>query len=652
MSEIVETISSDISMDIVEKTIPDLVLENVREDPDGIAIRFKEDGVWNELTWEEHYRKIRRFALGLEELGFGEEDTLLTMAFNRPQHLWAWLSAAWLGGKSAPQHQDAQSDQVFEQLELVRPSIVYAEDQQVVDKILDSIADSPYIDTVIYYDEKGMFRYDPESIDLLSIDDVFELGREREGDISDEGFRTRTDDLNSDVPVLLSPTSGTTGTPKRVILTHANFINLGKSWLSVDALPPGSDYFSSAPLAWIGDQLVLLSVCLLGRWTANFPEEPETKQTDLREIGPEMYYSSPTAYEQYIADIKAKIENTTRFKKFIYDLTMNIGHKYASYISGENSNEEPSLSLRVQHWLSYWVMYRPILDKLGLKRVKYMYTGGGMLGEEHFQYFHALGIPLKQIWGQTEVCGFVTVHPDNDIQADTVGTVVPNVEAGITDEQELTVRGPVVTDGYYRQPDKTEESIRDGWLYTDDYGSITDEGHVKIHDRMDNVIMLADGTEVHPAKIESKLKFNPYIEEAMVIGEGRKFLSAIVNIRYDNVAEWADQRDIQYSGYRDLSQHPQVLKLIESLVQETNKEFDEEMQIRCFVSLFKQFDADDGEVTRTGKLRRAIILDRYESLIAAIYTGEDTIEVESEITYQDGSTSVQKAEIQIQDVGK
>jgi long-chain acyl-CoA synthetase len=401
-------------------------------------------------------------------------------------------------------------------------------------------------------------------------------------------------------------------------------------------------------MAWVGEQMILIAAAFVGGWTANFPEQPETEAEDLREIGPEIIFSSPNRYEAWVADIKAKIENTTRLKRFVYEKAMSIGRKYAEYISGDKSDEEPPATLRAAHWLSYWVAYRPILDKIGLKRAKNVYTGGGPLGEDHFSYYHALGVPLKQIWGQSEVCGFVTMHRDDDIQVDTVGEVFPNVEVGITPGGELLVRGPVVTSGYYGMPEKTESAMEDGWLHTDDFGALTDDGQVKIFDRMDDVLELNDGTAVAPISVETKLKFNPYVKEALVVGDGRDSLAAVLNLRFDNVAEWADQRDIQYAGYKDLTQKPPVLELMRQVVAETNEDL--EHPIERFLILFKEFDADDGELTRTGKIRREVVVDRYGKLVDGLYGDQEDVEMDITITYQDGRESEEHGTMAIVDV--
>lgn len=628
---------------VSDRALPEILIDHVNEHPDDIALRWKQYGVWQEFTWSEYYERVEAFALGLEELGFGDGDVLFTIGYNRPHQLWAWLAAMSLGGMAAPNYEDMLPDDIRKQLQLLEPHVVYAEDQEMVDKLLLVADEVPSLETIVYRDPKGMFRYDDhEDPAIVSYEEIEERGRDRKSKsgsgVDDDYLPSRVAGIDPESPAMLPPTSGTTGMPKRVKLSHFNFVNLANAAIEIDPLPKESDYFSYLPMAWVGEQMILIAAAFVGGWTANFPEQPETEAEDLREIGPEIIFSSPNRYEAWVADIKAKIENTTRLKGYVYEKAMDVGRRYADYVSGDAEGEPPA-TLKAAHWLMYWIAYRPILDKIGLKRAKNVYTGGGPLGEEHFSYYHALGVPLKQIWGQSEVCGFVTMHRDEDIQSDTVGEVFPNVEVGITPGGELLVRGPVVTSGYYNMPEKTESALEDGWLHTDDFGALTDDGHVKIFDRMDDVLELADGTAIAPISVETKLKFNPYVKEALVVGDGRDELAAVLNIRFDNVAEWADQRDIQYTGYRDLTQKPPILELMREVVAETNEELDH--PIDRFVVLFKEFDADDGELTRTGKLRREVVGNRYQQLVDGIYAGDEEIEMDVTITYQDGRESVE-----------
>jgi len=640
---------------VSDRALPEVLIDHAHDHPDDVALRWKRYGVWEEFTWEEYYERVEAFALGLEEYDFDDGDVLFTIGYNRPHQLWAWLAAQSLGGMAAPNYEDMLPEDIRKQLQLLEPRIVYAEDQEMVDKILLVADEVPSLETIVYRDEKGMFRYengetDTHGLAVVSYDDVEARGRERlaTGEVAEGALHERIKNVDPESPAVLTPTSGTTGMPKRVRLSHFNFVNLANAAIEMDPLPEESDHFSYLPMAWVGEQMILMAAAFVGGWTANFPEQPETEEEDLREIGPEIIFSSPNGYEAWVADVKAKIENTTRLKRFVYEKAMSIGRRYADYVIGDRNDRDPPAWLRAAHWLSYWVAYRPILDKIGLKRAKNVYTGGGPLGEDHFEYFHALGVPLKQIWGQSEVCGFVTMHRDDDIQVETVGEVFPNVEVGITPGGELLVRGPVVTSGYYGMPEKTEEAIEDGWLHTDDFGALTEDGHAKVFDRMDDVIELADGTAIAPISVETKLKFNPYIKEAMVIGDSREELTAVLNIRFDNVAEWADQRDIQYAGYRDLTQKEPVLELLRGVVVETNADL--EHPIQRFLVLFKEFDADDGELTRTGKLRREVVMERYDELVTALYDGSEAVEMDVTITYQDGRQSDERGRMRIVDV--
>ncbi|QZA88276.1 AMP-binding protein [Salinarchaeum sp. IM2453] len=641
-------------IDIVDdKALPEVLLDHVQENRSDIALRWKQYGVWNEFTWEEYYERVKHFSLGLETLGFGEDDVLFTIGYNRPHQLWSWMGAQVLGGVAAPNYEDMLPDAIGNQLELLSPKVAYAEDQEMVDKLLEVADRAPSLEAIIYRDEKGMFRYDNTSPKVISYDEIERRGQERlsSGEISDSTFEERLRSVNPESPAIMPPTSGTTGMPKRVKLSHVNFVNLAHAAIEIDPLPKESDYFSYLPMAWVGEQMILMAAAFVGGWTVNFPEQPETESEDLREIGPEIIFSSPNTYEGWVADIKAKIENTTRLKRWAYKQAMSIGEKYAEYVSGEKRDSDPPLTLRLKHRIAHWLVYRPLLDKIGLKRAKNVYSGGGPLGEEHFQYYHALGVPLKQIWGQSEVCGFVTMHRNDDIQVDTVGEVFPNVEVGITPEGELVVRGPVVTSGYFNQPEKTEEALDGEWLHTDDFGEITEDGHIKVLDRMDDVMELNDGSAIAPISVETKLKFNPYVKEALIVGDGRDSLAAVLNIRYDNVSEWADQRDIQYSGYKELTQKPQVLELLRQEVQDVNEKLGEH-PIERFVVLFKEFDADDGELTRTGKIRREVVTNKYQSMIDGIYANNDFVEMEVTITYQDGRESVESGKMQVVDIDK
>lgn len=631
-----------------ENTLPGILFEQAREHPDKVALRWKRYGVWQEYTWSEWVEEVEALALALESMGLGAGDVLFTVGDNRPQQLWFWQAIHALGGHAAPHYPDVLPEVIKGQLNVVEASVVYAEDQQVVDKVLE-VWDETDVETIIYNNPKGMYRYDLDEPELYSYEEILEKGESIRVERPNR-VESLVEQVDPSTPAMLTPTSGTTGAPKRVRLSHSNFINHARAYLSHDPVPDGTDYFSFLPMAWVGEQMFLCTAAVYGNWVANFPEQPETLESDMREIGPEVIFGSPEFYESWIADIQAKIENTSRLKKLVYNWSRRIGKRYAEYVSGDKQDEDPPAKLRALHWIFYWIAYRPILDKLGLKRAKKAYTGGAPLGEDQFRFYHSMGVPLKQLWGQTEVCGFVTTHQNDDIQVETCGTVFPNVSVGLLKSGELVVKGPVVTDGYYNQPEKSESAFTGEWLHTDDFGAIAEDGHVIVHDRMDDVLELGDGTTVTPVNHEAKLKFNSYVKSAMVVGDGRPHLTAILNIRFDNVAEWADQNQIQYNDYADLAQHPAVLDLLTEQVEEVNEELPAELQINRFISLFKEFDADDGEITRTKKLRRDIIVDRYEELIEAMYNGDSEIAFSIDITYEDGTVDEKQDTVHIVDV--
>jgi len=647
-SRLVNRVESEYDVDVVtDRTLFDYLLDNVDEHGTETTLRWKHRGIWKEYTWNKHFERIQKFALGIEATGFGRDDVLFTIGMNRPQQLWAWYGVQLLGGVPAPNYEEMLPEDIAVQLNLMDARAVLAEDQELVDKVLTIADEVPTLETIIYREHRERHDYESAPVTITTYESIVETGADRLAEES-EYVESLAENVDPSDLASLAPTSGTTGAPKRVKLTHTNFINLSVAFLTVDDLPPASDYFSYLPMAWIGEQIQLMGFCPIQRWVINFPETEETVMEDLREIGPEFIVGSPSMYEDHVANVTAQIENTSQLKESVYRKSMTVGNRLASYISGDNSSEQPSGLLRLAHRLFYWISYRPIADKMGLKRAKKIYTGGAPLGEQHFQFYHALSLNLKQGWGTAESSGYITIHHDGDIDADTMGKVLPNVEVGELPNGELVVRGPTVTEGYYNQPDKTAEALEDGWIHTDDFGQIRDDGHVQVFDRLDDVIEMSNGRTVAPKSVETRLKFNPFIQEAMVIGDDRPSLTAMLTIRYDNVSEWADQRDIQYTGYSDLATHPAVLNLLADIITETNQELD--TPIERFLSLFKEFDPDDGEITQTQKLRREPIKDRYSACIEALYAGVETVEVTVPITYSDGRQEMQTETVPIRTV--
>ncbi len=439
----------------------------------------------------------------------------------------------------------------------------------------------------------------------------------------------------SDIAIL-STTSGTTGNPKLAVLSHKSMLSMGHNLMSVDPLSPEDEFMSFLPLAWIGEQMMVLSCGLMVGFTVNFPEEPETVQHDIREIGPRVMFSPPRIWENLVSQVQVKIEDTSWLKRKIYDWAMPFGYQMADL---RFRKQNPSFGLKIKYFLADWLVFQEIKDHLGLRHLKRAYTGGAALGPDVFRFFHALGVNLKQIYGQTEINGIAVVHRDGDIKFQTVGTPIPETEIKIDENGEILMRSPAVMEGYYRNPEATAESLIDGWLHSGDAGYFDEDGHLIVIDRAKDVMTLHDGTKFSPQFIENKLKFSPYVKEAVVFGGDWPFVSAMINIDFANVGKWAENNQIAYTTYTDLAQKLKVYELVREHVEQANADLPPAARIQRFLLLHKELDADDAELTRTRKVRRKLIAQRYAELISALYSHNAHVDIDSNITYQDGRTA-------------
>jgi long-chain acyl-CoA synthetase len=644
-SRIVSVVKGEGEPPVVEEweTVPKILKLRAEKKGSAVAMRWKRLGVWREYTWSEVYSIVRKYAMGLKALGVGRGTVVATIGDNKPHQIWTWLAAQSLGGIAAPIYADSLPHEIAAQMQIFKASVMMAEDQEQVDKTLMVADKMPFLRYIIYRDPKGMFRYrDRESPRVISFEEVVEMGSREDSEVFESELeKGRASDL-----AMLTSTSGTTGVPKRAALTHRNFISQARGLAAIDGAPEGSDYFSFLPMAWIGEQMMSVGSVVNG-YVINFPEEPETMRRDFREIGPQILFTSPRWYEAWHAEVESAIEDTTALKRWFYRKAMEVAFRRL---------ERPDDAfLNFLYRILYWVVYRSILDKLGLKRVIKAYTGGAPISAEHFRYFRALGLPLKQIWGMTEMVGIVCLHREEDVvkkkKYHTVGRPIAGMEIGITEEGEIVCRGPMVMVGYYNEPVKTAQVIDDeGWFHTEDFGYIDEDGNLVYYDRIEDVITMRDGRRVPPIFIETKLKYNPYIKEACVIGEGRDWLAALIAIRYETVSEWAEKRGVPFTGYPDLSQRPEVMELIREGVRKVNEDLPEHMRIRRFVLLTKEFDPDDDELTRTRKLRRRVINVRYNDLIEAIYSGADRGPVSYTVRYKDGRTAIVNLVLKVVDV--
>ncbi len=627
-------------------TFPKLLMAKAAEYGDSkVALREKEFGIWQSVTWREYLEHVRYFSLGLISLGLQPGDKIAILGDNRPEWVYAELAAQAAGAISLGLYQDSVAKELQYLIDFADARFVVVEDQEQVDKMLEVWDDLPKVEKVIYYDPKGLRSYREPF--LMHFPHVEELGRayekEHPGSFEENVARGKWDDV-----AILCTTSGTTGLPKLAMLTHGNLISMGRNLMAIDPASPNDEFVSFLPLAWIGEQMMSLSCGLTVGFTVNFPEEPETVQENIREIGPQVMFSPPRIWENIVSQVQVKIEDSTRLKRAMFNWAMKIGYQYAD---ARFEKREPSLGLRLKYRLADWLVFQMVKDQLGLRHIRHAYTGGAALGPDVFRFFHAMGVNLKQIYGQTEISGISVVHRDGDIKFQTVGLPIPETEVRIDEETgEICSRSPSVFVGYYNNPQATAETLVDGWLHSGDAGYFDEDGHLIVIDRAKDVMTLHDGTKFSPQFIENKLKFSPYIKEAVVFGGDWPYVSAMINIDMANVGKWAENHQITYTTYTDLAQKPEVYALVGRDVARANTGLPPAARIKRYLLLHKELDADDAELTRTRKVRRRFVNERYKEIIDGLYGDGNSLKIQSTITYQDGRTAVIETTLHIQDV--
>jgi len=629
------------------ETLPQLLLERAQQYGDRkIALREKEYGIWRSVTWAGYLRHVQYFCLGLISMGFGGgEDTVAIIGDNRPEWVYAELAAQAAGGKSIGIYQDSIVAEVAYIITHSNCKFVVVEDQEQVDKLLEIWEQLEGVEKVIYYDPKGLRNYAEPF--LLSFTAVEALGQAYEQAHPGAFEQIVAAGKGSDIAIL-STTSGTTGSPKLARLTHDNLLSMGRNLMQVDPLTARDEFVSFLPLAWIGEQMMSMACSLQIGFTLNFPEEPETVQENIREIGPHVMFSPPRIWENLVSQVQVKIEDTGWLKRKLYDWALPQGYAMAET---RFRRQEPGLGVRLRYGLANALVFAMIKDHLGLRRIRRAYTGGAALGPDVFRFFHALGVNLKQIYGQTEVSGIAVLHRDGEINFQSVGVPLPQTDVRIDpDTGEIQVRSPAVFPGYHRNPEATAEVLVEGWLHTGDAGYFDEAGHLIVIDRAKDVMTLPDGVKFSPQFIENKLKFSPYVKEAVVFGGDWPYVTSMINIDMANVGKWAETKQIAYTTYTDLAQKPQVYALIRKHVQQANTELPPSARIRRFLLLHKELDADDAELTRTRKVRRKFVAQRYEHIIAALYGDSDSLAVETTITYQDGRTATLQTRLRIEEM--
>jgi len=626
----------------VAETFPQFLLAHAQHTPNKIALRERNYGIWQALTWKQYLDHVKYFSLGLMSLNLTPDETIAIIGDNRPEWIIAELAAQAAGAKSIGMYQDGVVKEMIYIFNHADVSFIVVEDQEQVDKVLEMWGELKNVRKVIYYDPKGLRSYSEDF--LMSFEDVQKAGREFEKTHPQLFEEKVAQGKASDIAILCT-TSGTTGNPKLAMLSHASMLSMGKSLMSIDPMQPSDEFVSFLPLAWIGEQMMTLSCGLQIGFTVNFPEEPETVQHNIREIGPQAMFSPPRIWENMISRVQVKMEDSTWFKQKMYNWAMNVGYQMAD---ARFKKVTPSPLLKLQSFFAEWLVFQEIKDHLGLRHLKRAYTGGAALGPDVFRFFHALGVNLKQIYGQTEINGIAVVHRDGDIKFQTVGTPIPGTEIKIAESGEILMQSPAVMTGYYRNEEATASSLIEGWLHTGDAGYFDEDGHLIVIDRAKDVMTLHDGTKFSPQFIENKLKFSPYVREAVVFGGDYPFVAAMINIDFPNVGKWAENRQIAYTTYTDLAQKGPVYDLVRKQVEMANTDLPPAARIKRFLLLHKELDADDAELTRTRKVRRNVISQRYADIISALYSQNSHLDVQTTITYQDGRTATLQTRLKIE----
>jgi long-chain acyl-CoA synthetase len=603
-------------------TLPKLLAHNAAHHGDEIAMREKQFGIWRAFTWAEIEARTRHMALGLASLGLGAGDVIGLIGDNRPDWVMGEIAAHAVGARSLGIYRDALDDEVAYLLEYAGARLVFAEDEEQVDKLLNISGRVPSLAHIVYADPRGMRKYDDPR--LLPLEALLERGR-----AAPDAWGPMVAATDPDAVAILCTTSGTTARPKLAMLTAGALIRHCRAYLKADPKGPQDEYVSVLPLPWIMEQIYVLGWGLISRMKVNFVEEPETMMADFREIGPSFVLFAPRVWEALAAEVRAKVMDASPFMRWGLEAVDR----------GARSKAADAL------------IFRALRDRLGFTNLTSAATGGAALGPDTFRFFQAMGVPLRQLYGQTELLGAYTIHRPGEVDFDSVGVVFDEtIEMRILDPDangvgEIVTRHPNMFRGYLGLADNPD--LRDGWLHTGDAGYIAKNGRLVVIDRIKDIAATSTGTRFSPQYIENKLKFSPYVAEAVVLGAGQPHLAAMICIRFPIVAKWAERNRIAFTTYSDLAARPQVLDLLRAEVEKVNATLPEAQRLRDFVLLYKELDADDEELTRTRKVRRGVIAEKYGDIIAAIYRGDDAIPVDTTITFQDGTKQRIRTTLQV-----
>ena len=613
---------------------------------DRVAVRQKELGIWREWSWSQSLDETRAIALGLTALGLKRGEHVVGIGDNDRQFLWAYLGVLSAGGAMVGLYTEANATEAAYIVDHSDAVYVLAQDQEQVDKMLEVREQLPNVRKVIYWNESGLWDYDDPW--LMSYQEVHELGmtlHKKEPAKFDELVAGgQADDL-----ALICYTSGTTGQPKGVMLSHHAMLKAAELANDVDARLDSDNHVSFLPLGWIAEHVLGIAGHCYHGYVINFPEEPETVRQDLREIAPEFVIYGSRLWDNLVNMIQVRIQDATWLNRKLYDTFMPIGYQVADK---RLVGAEVGAGLGVLNWIGDKLLFGPMRDSIGMSNIRTAFTGGAALSPDAVRFFHGIGINLKQVYGMTEIAIVGTIHRNGDIKPATVGQPVSGVDIRISERGEIEVASPTMFSGYYKDPEKTTESIieEDGkrWFLTSDAGYIDDDGHLVYLDLLKDMIELSNGEKFSPQLIEGRLKFNAFVQEVMAIGDpSRDSVTALVVFDFGNVAGWAEKEGIDFSTFADLSQNPKVLELMKRAVEEANESLPKPRRIQAFAMMPKPFDADSAEMTRSGKLRRDVLVGKYSGLIDALYGSAETTTIESQVTNQDGDTNIVRNEVKV-----
>lgn len=627
-----------------EDTLPKLLLRDYYKWGDKkIALKKKKFGIWQEYTWKDYYENVKYLSLGLVALGLQRGDAMSIIGDNDPEWWFCELAVQAAGGIAVGLYIDCIPDEIKYIASHSESSFAAAKDQEQCDKWLAIKEELPNLKRVIYWEDKGMWKYDDPI--LISFDEVKELGK-RYAESHPSSFEQMVELGKGSDPAIYCYTSGTTGLPKGAIITYNNILCANEVGFAFNPWYESDHYVSFLSPAWIAEQALGIAAPLQRGCVTCFLEEPETVQENVREIAPEVLFYGSRQWEDIVSQVQVKIIESSAINRFIYNLLMPVGFKVSdAYYEGLSL----SFFWKCLYKISDWLLFRPLRDKMGLSNVRIAWVGGSMLGPDIFRYFHAIGVNLLNLYGLSEGC-WLTCQRPTDVNKESAGRPTVTTEIRISDEGEILARSGNVFPGYYKDSEATRTRLISGWLHTGDAGFIDEDGHLHFIERVKDMMVLSTGARFSPSYIETRLKFSPYIKDAMVVGQGEAFVAVIINIDFDNVGKWAERNHISYTTFVDLSQRPEVLDLIQKEVAKVNRYLPEQARAKKFANLHKMFDPDEAELTRTRKLRRAFMAERYRELIYGIYGNKDEVPMQTEVKYRDGRKGIVQTMVKIRSV--